>query len=89
MDGEGLLNEELPNCWECPKCYQEDNSEKAQVRELFPDFTGEERKHQAWGMARMRLPLQLYSHGFSDPQRLFCIVYGIFFHPLVNFFSFV
>uniref|UniRef100_G1P3W0 Lysine-specific demethylase 2B n=1 Tax=Myotis lucifugus TaxID=59463 RepID=G1P3W0_MYOLU len=32
MDGEGLLNEELPNCWECPKCYQEDSSEKAQVR---------------------------------------------------------
>lgn len=36
MDGEGLLNEELPNCWECPKCYQEDSSEKTQVRELSP-----------------------------------------------------
>ena len=38
MDVEGLLNEELPNCWECPKCYQEDSSEKAQVRELPPDM---------------------------------------------------
>lgn len=38
MDGEGLLNEELPNCWECPKCYQEDSSEKAQVRDLYPDL---------------------------------------------------
>lgn len=37
MDGEGLLNEELPNCWECPKCYQEDNAEKAQVRG-YPDL---------------------------------------------------
>lgn len=35
MDGEGLLNEELPNCWECPKCYQEDSSDKAQVKEMF------------------------------------------------------
>lgn len=35
MDGEGLLNEELPNCWECPKCYQEDSSEKAQVKEML------------------------------------------------------
>ncbi|XP_012308305.1 lysine-specific demethylase 2A isoform X5 [Aotus nancymaae] len=34
MDGEGLLNEELPNCWECPKCYQEDSSEKAQKRKM-------------------------------------------------------
>lgn len=39
MDGEGLLNEELPNCWECPKCYQEDSSEKAQVRERFQSRT--------------------------------------------------
>lgn len=31
MDGEGLLNDELPNCWECPKCYQGDDSEKGQV----------------------------------------------------------
>ncbi|GAB1302002.1 Lysine-specific demethylase 2A [Apodemus speciosus] len=34
MDGEGLLNEELPNCWECPKCYQEDSSDKAQKRKI-------------------------------------------------------
>uniref|UniRef100_A0A2D4IQD5 CXXC-type domain-containing protein n=1 Tax=Micrurus lemniscatus lemniscatus TaxID=129467 RepID=A0A2D4IQD5_MICLE len=32
MDGEGLLNEELPNCWECPKCYKGDEAEKGQVR---------------------------------------------------------
>ncbi|NXG71686.1 KDM2A demethylase, partial [Baryphthengus martii] len=32
MDGEGLLNDELPNCWECPKCYQGDDAEKGQVR---------------------------------------------------------
>ncbi|XP_065447810.1 lysine-specific demethylase 2A isoform X3 [Chrysemys picta bellii] len=32
MDGEGLLNDELPNCWECPKCYQGDDLEKGQVR---------------------------------------------------------
>uniref|UniRef100_A0A8D2NJ53 [histone H3]-dimethyl-L-lysine(36) demethylase n=1 Tax=Zosterops lateralis melanops TaxID=1220523 RepID=A0A8D2NJ53_ZOSLA len=32
MDGEGLLNDELPNCWECPKCYQGDDTEKGQVR---------------------------------------------------------
>uniref|UniRef100_A0A1D5NW01 [histone H3]-dimethyl-L-lysine(36) demethylase n=1 Tax=Gallus gallus TaxID=9031 RepID=A0A1D5NW01_CHICK len=30
MDGEGLLNDELPNCWECPKCYQGDDTEKGQ-----------------------------------------------------------
>ncbi|XP_033014825.1 lysine-specific demethylase 2A isoform X3 [Lacerta agilis] len=30
MDGEGLLNDELPNCWECPKCYKGDESEKGQ-----------------------------------------------------------
>lgn len=33
MDGEGLLNDELPNCWECPKCYQGDDAEKGQVRD--------------------------------------------------------
>lgn len=68
MDGEGLLNEELPNCWECPKCYQEDSSEKAQVRELYPDLHCEKK-----GSIKLRrcLPLQLYSHGYSDP--------GIFF----------
>lgn len=43
MDGEGLLNEELPNCWECPKCYQEDSSEKAQVRGLDPDVRFEKK----------------------------------------------
>ncbi|XP_035753885.1 lysine-specific demethylase 2A [Egretta garzetta] len=32
MDGEGLLNDELPNCWECPKCYQGDDAEKGQKR---------------------------------------------------------
>ncbi|XP_061465543.1 lysine-specific demethylase 2A isoform X2 [Rhineura floridana] len=30
MDGEGLLNDELPNCWECPKCYKGDELEKGQ-----------------------------------------------------------
>ncbi|XP_044540498.1 lysine-specific demethylase 2A-like, partial [Gracilinanus agilis] len=34
MDGEGLLNDELPNCWECPKCYQPDNPEKVQRRKM-------------------------------------------------------
>ncbi|NWS48347.1 KDM2A demethylase, partial [Probosciger aterrimus] len=34
MDGEGLLNDELPNCWECPKCYQGDDSEKGQKRKV-------------------------------------------------------
>ncbi|TFJ97979.1 erythroblast NAD(P)(+)--arginine ADP-ribosyltransferase-like [Platysternon megacephalum] len=34
MDGEGLLNDELPNCWECPKCYQGDDSEKGQKRKM-------------------------------------------------------
>lgn len=77
MDGEGLLNEELPNCWECPKCYQEDNSEKAQVRELYLDLHWEERKHQAKEVA-VCLPLQLYSCVFSDP--------GEYFFPLVNYF---
>ncbi|XP_030041680.1 lysine-specific demethylase 2A isoform X2 [Microcaecilia unicolor] len=32
MDGAGLLNEELPNCWECPKCYQDDNSDKVSIK---------------------------------------------------------
>lgn len=35
MDGEGLLNEELPNCWECPKCYKGDEVEKGQVKKWF------------------------------------------------------
>ncbi|KAM9278543.1 lysine-specific demethylase 2A isoform 4-T4 [Morus bassanus] len=34
MDGEGLLNDELPNCWECPKCYQGDDAEKGQKRKV-------------------------------------------------------
>ncbi|ETE69796.1 Lysine-specific demethylase 2A, partial [Ophiophagus hannah] len=34
MDGEGLLNEELPNCWECPKCYKGDEAEKGQKRKM-------------------------------------------------------
>uniref|UniRef100_A0A803XPY6 [histone H3]-dimethyl-L-lysine(36) demethylase n=1 Tax=Meleagris gallopavo TaxID=9103 RepID=A0A803XPY6_MELGA len=34
MDGEGLLNDELPNCWECPKCYQGDDTEKGQKRKV-------------------------------------------------------
>ncbi|XP_033014844.1 lysine-specific demethylase 2A isoform X6 [Lacerta agilis] len=34
MDGEGLLNDELPNCWECPKCYKGDESEKGQKRKM-------------------------------------------------------
>lgn len=35
MDGEGLLNDELPNCWECPKCYKGDETEKGQVRSEY------------------------------------------------------
>ncbi|XP_069485045.1 lysine-specific demethylase 2A isoform X2 [Ambystoma mexicanum] len=31
MDGEGILNEELPNCWECPKCNEERKSEKLTI----------------------------------------------------------
>uniref|UniRef100_A0A670IW35 Lysine-specific demethylase 2B n=1 Tax=Podarcis muralis TaxID=64176 RepID=A0A670IW35_PODMU len=38
MDGEGLLNDELPNCWECPKCYKGDESEKGQVRNGFSNI---------------------------------------------------
>ncbi|KAG8125393.1 putative Lysine-specific demethylase 2A protein [Naja naja] len=34
VDGEGLLNEELPNCWECPKCYKGDEAEKGQKRKM-------------------------------------------------------
>ncbi|KAH0621149.1 hypothetical protein JD844_022194 [Phrynosoma platyrhinos] len=34
MDGEGLLNDELPNCWECPKCYKGDEAEKGQKRKM-------------------------------------------------------
>ncbi|XP_054826546.1 lysine-specific demethylase 2A isoform X1 [Eublepharis macularius] len=34
MDGEGILNDELPNCWECPKCYKGDESEKGQKRKM-------------------------------------------------------
>lgn len=34
MDGEGLLNDELPNCWECPKCYKGDETEKGQKRKM-------------------------------------------------------
>ncbi|XP_078513673.1 lysine-specific demethylase 2A isoform X2 [Lissotriton helveticus] len=31
MDGEGILNEELPNCWECPKCNEEKKSENVMM----------------------------------------------------------
>ncbi|KAL8182915.1 UNVERIFIED_CONTAM: Lysine-specific demethylase 2A, partial [Gekko kuhli] len=34
MDGEGILNDELPNCWECPKCYKGDELEKGQKRKM-------------------------------------------------------
>ncbi|XP_043938154.1 lysine-specific demethylase 2A-like [Protopterus annectens] len=32
MDGEGILHQELPNCWECPKCNQPSNNEKVQPK---------------------------------------------------------
>lgn len=25
---EGIINEEIPNCWECPKCHQEGKTSK-------------------------------------------------------------
>lgn len=83
MDGEGLLNEELPNCWECPKCYQEDNSEKAQVKEPYQICTVTEKRRQMWGIDTL-LPLQKpCSHGFSDRGDYFCLVWYVF--SLVNF----
>uniref|UniRef100_UPI00398F58EF F-box/LRR-repeat protein 19-like n=1 Tax=Pristiophorus japonicus TaxID=55135 RepID=UPI00398F58EF len=27
-DAEGVINDEIPNCWECPKCHQEGKSGK-------------------------------------------------------------
>ncbi|XP_052551668.1 lysine-specific demethylase 2A isoform X1 [Tympanuchus pallidicinctus] len=60
MDGEGLLNDELPNCWECPKCYQGDDTEKGQgahwhararllqKRRALPGPSGRQRAERTW-----------------------------------------
>uniref|UniRef100_A0AAR2JQM2 [histone H3]-dimethyl-L-lysine(36) demethylase n=1 Tax=Pygocentrus nattereri TaxID=42514 RepID=A0AAR2JQM2_PYGNA len=37
VPGEGVINKDLPSCWECPKCVQEKNREK------------EERRENGWG----------------------------------------
>lgn len=72
MDGEGLLNEELPNCWECPKCYQEDSSEKAQVREHFQSRT-------VRGKQVSSLEITFAFACFFWPRRLFFVLFVIFF----------
>lgn len=72
MDGEGLLNEELPNCWECPKCYQEDSSEKAQVRERFQSCTVRRKQMSS-------LEITFAFACFFWPKRLFFILFVIFF----------
>lgn len=72
MDGEGLLNEELPNCWECPKCYQEDSSEKAQVREHFQSCT-------VRGKQVSSLEITFAFACFFWPRRLFFVSFVIFF----------
>ena len=72
MDGEGLLNEELPNCWECPKCYQEDSSEKAQVRERFQSRTVRRKQVSS-------LEITFAFACFFWPRRLFFCLFVIFF----------
>lgn len=29
---EGIINDEIPNCWECPKCHKEGKTSKVSVR---------------------------------------------------------
>ncbi len=29
---EGIINDEIPNCWECPKCHKEGKTSKVRVR---------------------------------------------------------
>lgn len=28
---EGIINDEIPNCWECPKCHKEGKTSKVRV----------------------------------------------------------
>lgn len=28
---EGIINDEIPNCWECPKCHKEGKTNKVRV----------------------------------------------------------
>lgn len=30
---EGIINDEIPNCWECPKCHKEGKTSKVRVTE--------------------------------------------------------
>ena len=79
MDGEGLLNEELPNCWECPKCYQEDSSEKTQVRELSPNLHCEKE-----GSIKLRITFAFASLFARLFFILFCLL-SFFFLWLIIF----
>lgn len=36
---EGIINDEIPNCWECPKCHKEGKTSKVRVRPV-PRSTG-------------------------------------------------
>lgn len=29
---EGIINDEIPNCWECPKCHKEGKTSKVRAR---------------------------------------------------------
>ncbi|XP_051891245.1 lysine-specific demethylase 2B-like isoform X4 [Pristis pectinata] len=48
-DSEGLINDELPNCWECPKCNQEGKTGK----EFKEGEDGGRRKSEDLGRPRM------------------------------------
>lgn len=32
---EGIINDEIPNCWECPKCHKEGKTSKVRVGGLY------------------------------------------------------
>ncbi|XP_043571650.1 lysine-specific demethylase 2B isoform X1 [Chiloscyllium plagiosum] len=38
QDGDGVVNEELPNCWECPKCNHEGKTGKVYKQKRGPGF---------------------------------------------------
>lgn len=83
MDGEGLLNEELPNCWECPKCYQEDSSEKTQVRELSPILHCEKE-----GSIKLRITFAFASLFARLFFILFCLLSFFFLWLIIFLLSF-
>uniref|UniRef100_A0A667WSR7 Zgc:158376 n=1 Tax=Myripristis murdjan TaxID=586833 RepID=A0A667WSR7_9TELE len=63
---EGIINDEIPNCWECPKCHKEGKTSKVSARRRQsqtaptpPAAAGEARSHHREKLERFKRMCQL------------------------------